>query len=506
MQDKQKAAPSAGFNLNLGDIYHVLFRHKWKIISVWILGTVAAAGLYLKWPVPWSSEATVWVRYVKENRDLSLTGNDAANIVSTTPGAAGVIRTEMEMLQSLDVAKEAAEILGPELVFKLTGATNTYTAAFAIRDRIQIETAYASPVMHVFFKDLNSEIVQSVLTQVIQSYYNAHRKAHMIVGPEDATLAMQTDTLKGQLARTEAELNELKSTNGVDRLADTKKMNADLIAKIKEELWSAETELAEHQAVISSFTNFAAVKTETNAPAQPAKPPSDKLTAYQAIFAQLENLQTRKTELLLIYQEKNPRVQAVQEQIERNQKLKAELEAAFPQLTAYQNTPTHSGNRPVTQGVDLTKENTFVLALQTRISRLQQHLGDTKSQIDRISNVEAKIKDLERQRDTQEANLTAFERKRFNDQIEEEMNKGKLSNIMIIQQPSPAAADPAKRNKIVKVVFLGGLVAGLALAFVIELYFDRSIKRPIEIETKLGLPLFLSIPEKIGRASCRERV
>jgi Mrp family chromosome partitioning ATPase len=45
------------------------------------------------------------------------------------------------------------------------------------------------------------------------------------------------------------------------------------------------------------------------------------------------------------------------------------------------------------------------------------------------------------------------------------------------------------------VVFLGGLVAGLALAFVIEFYFDRSFKRPIEIETKLGLPLFLSIPE-----------
>jgi Mrp family chromosome partitioning ATPase len=34
----------------------------------------------------------------------------------------------------------------------------------------------------------------------------------------------------------------------------------------------------------------------------------------------------------------------------------------------------------------------------------------------------------------------------------------------------------------------------LALAFVMELYLDRSVKRPSEIETKLGLPLFLSIP------------
>lgn len=42
---------------------------------------------------------------------------------------------------------------------------------------------------------------------------------------------------------------------------------------------------------------------------------------------------------------------------------------------------------------------------------------------------------------------------------------------------------------------VGGVVAGLALAFFIELFLDRSIKRPMEIETKLRLPLFISIPD-----------
>lgn len=496
MQDKHKSTPSPGFNLNLGDIYHVLFRHKWKIISVWILGTVAAAGLYYKWPVLYSSEAMLFVRYVVDNKDINFTGGNSQNIVSTSPGGDSAIRTEMEMLQSLDVAKEAAEILGSELVFKLTGTTNTYVAAAIIRNSIEIETAARTPVMHVFFKNGNPEIVQSVLAQVIQSYYNAHRKVHQLIGAQDETLAMQTDTLKGQLARTETDLSELKSTNGVDRLTETKTANAALLSKIKEDLWAAETELAEHQAIIGSFTNLlSSAKTETNGPTQSAQAPSDKMGEYQAICTQLESLQTRKNELLLIYQEKTPRVQTVQEQIERNQKLKAGLENEFPQLAAYRASPITPGGRPGSQGVDLMKENTLTLALQTRIARLLQHQKETKEQIDRISKVEAKIKDLERQRDTQEANLTAFERKRFDQQIEEEMNNGKLSNIKIIQQPSPAAADPAKRTKIVGGVFLGALAAGLALAFVIEFYFDRSFKRPIEIETKLGLPLFLSIPE-----------
>jgi len=47
----------------------------------------------------------------------------------------------------------------------------------------------------------------------------------------------------------------------------------------------------------------------------------------------------------------------------------------------------------------------------------------------------------------------------------------------------------------------GGILAGLALAFLIELFLDRTMKRPIEIETKLKLPLFLSVPDlsKIGQ-------
>ena len=511
MQEKQKSAPSPGFNLNLGDIYHVLFRHKWKIISVWIVGAIAAAVLQRKWPVPYSSEATVWVRYVIENKNVNISGPESANnIVSTSTGADGVIRTETEMLQSLDVAKEAAEVLGSELVLKLTGSTNSDVAAAIIRNSIEIDIPYRTTVMHVFFKHGNPEIVQPVLNQLIQSYFNAHKKAHLLEDGQDA-LTMRIDNLKAQLARTETDLSELKSTNGVDRLAETKTLIAGMTSKTKEDLWAAETELEEHLAVINSFTNlFGPAKTETNAPTQPAQAPSDKLSEYQAICTLLDTLQTRKSQLSLDFQETTPRVRAVQEQIDRNQKLKATLETEFPQLTSYRVSPANPGGRPGSAGVDLTRENTLVLSLRTRINRLQQHLKESKEQTDRISTVESKIKDLERNRDTQEANLTAFERKHFDQQIDDEMNKGNLSNIQMLQRPSPPATETTKRNKIVAATFFGALVAGLALAFVIEFYFDRSFKRPIEIETKLGLPLFLSIPEttrngkhQLGRRNVR---
>jgi polysaccharide biosynthesis transport protein len=55
--------------------------------------------------------------------------------------------------------------------------------------------------------------------------------------------------------------------------------------------------------------------------------------------------------------------------------------------------------------------------------------------------------------------------------------------------------------KIAGMMLAGGILGGLALAFLIDFYLDRTVKRPTEIETKLKLPLFLSIPDvsKNGR-------
>src|SRR5260370_8420267 len=49
--------------------------------------------------------------------------------------------------------------------------------------------------------------------------------------------------------------------------------------------------------------------------------------------------------------------------------------------------------------------------------------------------------------------------------------------------------------KLLAKILAGGFFGGIALAFLMELFLDQSIKRPIEVETKLRLPLFLSIPD-----------
>src|SRR5208283_3404664 len=71
----------------------------------------------------------------------------------------------------------------------------------------------------------------------------------------------------------------------------------------------------------------------------------------------------------------------------------------------------------------------------------------------------------------------------------------KISNISKIQAPSPPFRAPAGSPKKIAMIVAGGLALGLGWAFLIELFLDRSVKRPIDVQTKLRLPLFLAIPD-----------
>ena len=74
-------------------------------------------------------------------------------------------------------------------------------------------------------------------------------------------------------------------------------------------------------------------------------------------------------------------------------------------------------------------------------------------------------------------------------------NSSKAPNIKPVQSPSPPSRDWKKTYKTVAMLAFGGILAGLAWAFLIELVLDRSLRRPVEIEAKLKVPLFLSIPD-----------
>src|SRR5690606_22989127 len=54
--------------------------------------------------------------------------------------------------------------------------------------------------------------------------------------------------------------------------------------------------------------------------------------------------------------------------------------------------------------------------------------------------------------------------------------------------------DLGKLYKVVAGLAVAGVAVGLGLAFGLEMFIDQSIKRPVEVESRLGVPLFLTFP------------
>jgi Mrp family chromosome partitioning ATPase len=93
----------------------------------------------------------------------------------------------------------------------------------------------------------------------------------------------------------------------------------------------------------------------------------------------------------------------------------------------------------------------------------------------------------------QETNFKYYSASLEKAKIDETLNPSRMPNISVVQSPSaPKASRDA--GKIVLGLAGGGLAVGIAIALLIELVLDQTIKRPLELETRLRIPLLLSIP------------
>jgi Mrp family chromosome partitioning ATPase len=136
--------------------------------------------------------------------------------------------------------------------------------------------------------------------------------------------------------------------------------------------------------------------------------------------------------------------------------------------------------------------------LEKKIEVLKHQREYVQNRIATLDAAADQISQLERTRKLQAQNYEQYETALENARIKAAFGNGKASNIDIIQNPRSPVLDNSKMSKVMGGLAFVGIALGLGLAFLIELYIDRSLKRPADIESRLGVPLFLSIPYRNG--------
>lgn len=529
--------PAQAAGMNVGDVYYVLFRHKWKIIICAFLGAVMSVVFYLKFPPPFQSQARLFVRYVVTGAQVNGPEGDTTNTKSPDMRGETIMDSEEEILTSFDLSKRVAEAVGPEKILAgLGGGNDPVKAAVMVQRGLVVDVPRNTSVIQITFSHPDAAVVQPVLAEIVSQYLKTHVEIHRAVGIIGDFLIQETDQLRNRLGQTEEDLRNARNKAGVISLDDSKKELTTRMARIQDELLSSQAELVERSSIINRLTgNHAsapdnpanpaaaaptdAAVTPTAGPAKstaspvnpPAKPPAAEATAevpqnkreqYRSLLERTNLLRKRKQDLLLQFTEENSRVKDVRDQLGEIEKTRQQLEAEYPKL-AIPDAPKGETATPAATApgmLDLATESARLVALQARIKVLNSQLDQIRLEASNLDKAEGPIRELLRKKDLEEANYRYYAARLEQSRINEALGSGKVSNISQIQTPTPPARDRSKSYKIVGGILFGGLALGFAWAFAIEMLLDRSVRRPIDVEKMLGLPLFLSIPalEKNG--------
>ncbi|MGH7952849.1 MAG: GumC family protein, partial [Limisphaerales bacterium] len=479
--------------LTLGDIYFILFRHKRKIILLSLLGIAAAAAYYTFNPPPFQSEAKLFIRYVLDNRSFNPTANNNTRVMSPDEMGQSIINSEIQILTSFDLAEEVATNIGPEKILApFSGGDNPVKAAEVIQKNLAVNAPKQSSVIDITFHHPDPTIVQPVLQGIIADYLDKHLQVHRAMGTSDDFLTEETAQLRSQIGQTENELRSIKTNAGIISVTDAEKSYTEQIALTREALFQTQAELAEREVVPKPDAANAA-PAPSPAPDQ-VTVPSSQVNDYQNIYSHLEYLQKRLDNYLTVqgYTEQNELVKEVRGQIAEAMKLKNNLEQKYPALAdLYLSSPGTPGQpaSPSPNGIE------SIRALQSKIAVLKSQLNQLQAEAANVDAAESKIADLQQKKQMQENDYQYFETSLEQARIDEALGPGRVSNISAIQTPTPPFKDRSVKFKAMAMMILGGIFGGVAWAFLIELYFDTSVKRSHEIETKLKLPLFLTIPD-----------
>jgi uncharacterized protein involved in exopolysaccharide biosynthesis/Mrp family chromosome partitioning ATPase len=136
---------------------------------------------------------------------------------------------------------------------------------------------------------------------------------------------------------------------------------------------------------------------------------------------------------------------------------------------------------------------------QAKVDTLRSHLRDIQQRTQQLSELAPQIEDFERKREMDEANYKYFAASLEKARIDEALDPSKMPNISAVQRPSPPVLDTKRRDKVLLALVGGGTAVGIALALMRGLLLNRTVGRPLQLETQLQIPLMLSIPYSNSR-------
>ena len=420
-----------------GDIFFALFKRKRTISICAAVGIIAAAAVYFLYPPYYQSQAKLLVRYVTERSAIDPVEAEKAAAASNNE-ADRVIGAEIEILTSWDLAMQVAQALGPQrLLPPPQDLFSRVARTFGLERLLPPSGASATEATAAQSIASGLKVISNKGSNIILvSYKNRN--------PEIATLVLQ----------------ELLSRYFVKHLEVHR--SADAFDFVTQQTDQVRTRLNQTEDALKSLrekTGVVSLKEGSTALTAEAAKTQDALNAAEAELAEGK---------------------ALVKQMGENKSQGWKANSAQP-------------------GKSAQSQRARVAGIEAKVETLKSRFHDIQQRIKQLSELTPQMEDLERKREMDEANYKYFAASLEKARIDEALDPSKMPNISAVQRPSPPVLETKKRDKIALALAGGGIALGFALALLRGLVLSQTVGRPIELETRLHIPLMLSIPYANGR-------
>ncbi len=492
-ENQNGEAPASG-GLGAGDVLYALFRYKFLLLGSVALGGLVAALILLVRPPTYESTAKIYIPYVITLPGVN-TKDSPTDITPTMMGADTVINTEVEMLRSFDTAIEVAKRIGPEKILaRYGGTTNLVGAAAVIASGITVAPPRAM-YLSVTLSHRDPDLVQSLLEGVLSAYMHRHRGLRL---GDTSNYVEQAELALRKISSIDLQLKELRASAGVPNIAERQLSIAKEYEALQSQMLHAQTELARMRASVGQNDRQALLTGQAN------PLPAEAITRYSEVLSLVDETKQRRQRAMLEQDltANHPAILKFDVRIQDQLRLKLELEQEYPALTNY--TKTIPRRTVAATNAEPAMSLEAELAEIQRLARVldadQVIVSNLTQEAFRLMEVEPKVAEQERLREAAERDYAFYRASIEKSQIDDKGNGG-MVNMQKMESPTPPKLDRKKTLKLLGVGFGGCVGLGFAIAIVLELFLDRSIRRPSQIVRALRLPVMLTIPDIRRRPS-----
>jgi len=403
------------------------------------------------------------------------------------------------------------QVLSPTRLKKLVEAQHLYPDAAgrseeaivkSVQKSITVDVANpGGPKMGAFtiaFSSRRRELVAPMANEIAQMFIqeNQNARVQQTEGTRDFIEAQLNDT-KRQLDQKEAQLRAIKTKNFLD-LPESKPYHLEALATLRGQIQAIDDKVTEDQrekAILESILasgNAAAPTVDVEGGAGGAG-----LSPYQA---QVQRLETKLAELRARYGPNHPDVRKAQNELDRA-KAQAAAEAQNPgstdQKPALQSAPTKRHN-PVVEA-QIEKLNDEIADQQKQLGPLQEKVALHTTKLEQIPIFEEQMTGLERDYEILKTQYTHMLDNKLAADMSTALEVHEKGERFVVLDAAVTPGNPSSPNRLLIGIagVIGGLMAGLALAAVLEMS-DESVRTEAEAAKIIGKPVLSGIPEIIS--------